>query len=134
MMRRRHAIMALGALGGSGLAWGETQLPASRSLTDDAAAAARAGKALVVLVSLEGCPYCHAVRRDYLLHLRASGQPVVQVELKDSRALGVRMAPTVLFMGAGGRELAPRLVGYASPDFYGAYLDQRVAAANAAVK
>jgi hypothetical protein len=31
----------------------------------------------------------------------------------------------VLFFGPGAREVAPRLVGL-SPDFYGAYLDQRL--------
>lgn len=41
-------------------------------------------------------------------------------------ALRVRVAPTVLFLGADGEELAERLVGYSSPDFYGAYLDQRI--------
>jgi hypothetical protein len=37
----------------------------------------------------------------------------------------VDVAPTVLFFGRTGREVAPRLVG-ASRDFYGAYLEQRL--------
>ncbi|RPH59482.1 MAG: hypothetical protein EHM83_15760 [Burkholderiales bacterium] len=44
-------------------------------------------------------------------------------------ALGIRLAPTVVFLGPDGRELAERLVGYQSSDFYGAYLDQRIAQA-----
>ena len=131
-------IASITSIGGgllAGLAHAaEPVLPPSSSLVADADAAARSGRALVVLVSLEGCPYCLAVRRAYLAPLRESGQPVVQVELKDARSLGIRMAPTVLFLGRGGRELAPRLVGYSSPDFYGSYLDERVAAANAAVR
>lgn len=45
-----------------------------------------------------------------------------------ARMLKVRMAPTVLFMGPEG-EVAERLIGYGSPDFYGAYLEQRIAQA-----
>lgn len=125
-------------------------LPRPASLAAELAGALGRGKALVVLVSLEGCPYCHLVRQSYLAPLRAEGQPVVQVELAEAlplldpqgrpstheqlaRALGVRVAPTVLFLGAGGREAAPRLDGVASADFYGAYLQERVDAANRAV-
>jgi hypothetical protein len=132
MTTRRGALLGAGVLLAIGTARADAVLPASASLVADAAAAVRSGKALVVLVNLEGCPYCHAVRRAYLAPLREQGQPVVQVELKDMRQMGIRMAPTVLFLGPGGREVAPRLVGYSSPDFYGAYLDERVQTANAA--
>ena len=50
-----------------------------------------------------------------------------------ARALRVRMAPTVLFMGPDG-EVAERLVGYGSPDFYGAYLEQRMTQARNRLK
>lgn len=42
-----------------------------------------------------------------------------------ARALGVRIAPTLVFLGPDG-ELAERLVGYATPDFFSAYLDERI--------
>ncbi|MEZ5659263.1 MAG: hypothetical protein R3E83_12270 [Burkholderiaceae bacterium] len=41
------------------------------------------------------------------------------------------MAPTVLFMNSAG-EQAPRLVGYASDDFYWAYLSERITELRAA--
>ena len=41
--------------------------------------------------------------------------------------------PTVLFLGPAGQDLAERLVGLASTDFYGAYLDERLAQARKAV-
>lgn len=50
-----------------------------------------------------------------------------------ARALRVRMAPTVLFMGPEG-EVAERLIGYGSPDFYGAYLEQRIVQARTRLK
>jgi len=46
------------------------------------------------------------------------------------RDFGARVAPTVLFLGRGGREAAPRLEGLLTEDFYGAYLQDRVEAAN----
>lgn len=44
-------------------------------------------------------------------------------------SLDIRVAPTVAFIGPDGREIAERLVGYSSPDFYGGYLEQRIAQA-----
>ena len=48
------------------------------------------------------------------------------------RAWKVTIAPTVLFLGAGGREVAERLEG-GSPDFYSGYLDQRLEQARRAI-
>jgi hypothetical protein len=112
-----------------------------------AQAHAAGGRALVMLVSTEGCPWCRLVRQSYLLPLRAEGQPVVEIDMRSAlrildfqgapstpaqlaQALRVRVAPTVLFLAAGGREAAPRIAGVPLPDFYGAYLQERVDAAN----
>ena len=40
-----------------------------------------------------------------------------------------KFAPTVLFFGARGEELAERLEGVAVPDFYGEYLEARLSEA-----
>jgi hypothetical protein len=125
-------------------------LPAPASLADALARALAARKSLVVMVSLDGCPYCHVVRDSYLAPMHAEGQPVVQIEMARStplvdlqgapsthervaRALRIRVAPTVLFLGRGGQEAAPRIAGMPIPDFYGAYLQERVDAANRSV-
>lgn len=125
-------------------------LPRPTSMASELARALAMRKALVVMVSLHGCPYCKLARESYLAPLQAGGQPVVQLELTGSMALqdlggrestheqvvrgwDVRLAPTVLFLGRGGTEAAARLAGVASPDFYGAYLQQRVDAANRSV-
>ena len=47
---------------------------------------------------------------------------------------GIKLAPTVLFLGAQGREVADRLKGAYLADFYGAYLDEQLAAARRAVQ
>lgn len=126
-------------------------LPLSVSLQQELALALRLRKALVVMVSLHGCPFCQVARQNFLAPmLRDEGQPIVQVDMQSGQRLvdvagratthgtqvaawKVGVAPTVLFLGADGREVAPRLVGASIPDFYGAYLDERVRAANRAV-
>ena len=53
------SLMAVGVL--PALAFGQTLpavLPPARSLPDELALALRQGLPLVVMVSLEGCPYC----------------------------------------------------------------------------
>ena len=49
------------------------------------------------------------------------------------RLLGVRVAPTLAFLAPAGEAASP-LVGYTSPDFYGAYLDDRIEQARAALQ
>lgn len=151
----RRTLLLAGAYGLAGAALprmaaaADVQLPAPASLPAELAAALRKGRALVVLASLEGCPWCKLVRESYLVPLRAEGQPVVEIDLRGStplvdfaagastqarvaQSLKVRIAPTVLFIGPGGREAAPRLAGVPLPDFYGAYLQERLDAANRA--
>jgi thioredoxin-related protein len=120
------------------------QLPVSVSLADELKLALAKGSPLVVMVSLGGCPFCHVVRNNFLgPMLRDDGLPVVQVDMRNARALrdfagaasthdqmtrawGIKVAPTVLFFGKGGVEIAERMVGAYLPDFYGAYLDDRL--------
>lgn len=127
------------------------QLPALASLRDEVAAASRKGQPLVVMASLDGCPHCHVAREHHLLPLASQGLPVVQVDWRSSRTLrdfggveathdqmirrwGLTVAPTLLFFGPGGREVAERMVGTYLPDFYGAYLADRLDAARRALK
>ncbi|MES2938590.1 MAG: thioredoxin fold domain-containing protein [Pseudomonadota bacterium] len=146
--RRRLVLasLALPALGWNASAWAAT-LPAPASLAAELAGALARKQPLVVMASLDGCPFCRVVRDSHLAPLRAeSGLPVVQLDTASTRAVldfagtasthdqllrawGVATWPTVLFFGAQGKEVAERLVGASIPDFYGAYLDERLAAA-----
>ncbi len=127
-------------------------LPISEALAVDLNRALSRGVPLLVMVSLDGCPYCKIVRENYLapLHER-EGLAVVQINMRNKatvadfsgkpwtqdaliRSWGVTVAPTVLFFGAGGVEIAERLVGASIPDFYGAYLDERLKTAQLAVR
>lgn len=128
-------------------------LPSPASLRAAAQAAASRGEPLVVMTTLAGCPYCDLVRNHYLLPMRAAGVvQAVQIDIRDrttnlqgfsgenttpsdqARAWNARFAPTVLFLGPTGQELAERLVGVAVPDFYGQYLDARLSEARGKLK
>lgn len=123
----------------------ETALHRPASLPAEAQAATQRGDPLVLLVSLPGCPYCERIRREHLSPLlRESGGGVIQIDLGSTqplidfdgvtrthdavaRARNASFAPTVMFLGPRGDEIAERLVGAGVPDFYAAYLDQRLA-------
>lgn len=153
-LRRRHwsALAAVALLGGAGLplrAAGRT-LPLSVSLPDELAQALAGRQPLVVMVSLHRCPWCEEVRNNYLAPMRErEGLPVVQVDMRSEqgtrtvqgagithdalvRAWQVKVAPTVLFLGRDGAEVADRLIG-GSPDFYHGYLERRLEQARQAV-
>jgi len=126
-------------------------LPAPTSLPDALAAALKNASPLVVMTSLVGCPFCAIARDNYLAPLQGQlGLLIVQVDMRNRdmvkdfsgasqsqdqliRNWGIKVAPTVLFFGRGGLEVAERLVGGYIPDFYGAYLDDRLRTARAAV-
>jgi hypothetical protein len=130
-----------------------TALPSPSSLRAAAQAAALRGEPLVVMTTLSGCPYCDLVRNHYLLPMRREGSvQAVQIDIRDrtrnlqgfagesttpadqARAWKARFAPTVLFLGPHGQELADRLVGVAVPDFYGEYLQARLSEARSKLK
>lgn len=135
----RHALAA------------DTELPRANQLPAQLAAALKQGQPLTVMVSLDGCPYCHAARSSYLLPLMRQGQPLVQVNMRSQEALQdfdgkatshdalirrweAKVAPTLLFVGPGGREIATRMTGSYLPDFYGEILNDRLDAARKALK
>lgn len=134
-----------------GMAQGRVELARAVDLPRELSRALSAGRPLIVMVSLDGCPFCRAVRDSHLGPLRdEQRQPMVQLDMRSPQAvvaldgsatthgalirtLRADVAPTLLFIGPGGREVAPRLTGFMA-DFYGAYLDDRVDAALKAVK
>ena len=133
--------LALRAADGSG-GW----LPAAQSLRDELSQALRKKQPLLVMVSLEGCIYCKMARQSHLVPMHQGGAPVVQVDFRSPQAVldfagkstthdelarlwKVTVTPTLLFFGPGGREVAERMEGGYLPDFYGSYLDDRLAKA-----
>jgi thioredoxin-related protein len=126
-------------------------LPSARALSDELAAALRQGQPLVVMVSLEGCPFCRIARQSHLAPMHREGGAIVQVDMRSAQAVRdfdgrmtthdalvqrwrVPIAPTLLFFGPGGREVAERMEGAYQPDFYGPYLDERLDQARVAIR
>lgn len=125
-------------------------LPLSQSLPQELAAAARNRQPLVVMVSLERCPWCEVVREHYLAPMRErEGLRVVQIDMLGKqnthdidgeptthgalvRRWEVKIAPTLVFLNGDGKEVAGRLEGGGS-DFYSVYLDQRLEQARQAM-
>lgn len=120
-------------------------LPTTDSLPAAGRAAAAQGHPLVVMTTLKGCPFCDVVRNNYLGPMLRQGEVVaIQLDMTDRTsaltgfdgkpttpsaqvtAWKARLAPTILFLGPDGRELAERLRGVAVQDMFGAYLDMRL--------
>lgn len=155
MTRRRFQYYAAAALCGSlpfdVLAAPLSEIPVAKSLQREIAAALKIPSPLLVFVSLDNCPFCKIAKNNYLLPLmNEHAVPIVQVNFRHAspvvdwqgktmsqdqliRTWGVKVAPTVLFLGKDGREVAPRLVGGTTSDFYGAYLDERIRVAQTAI-
>lgn len=137
-------------------------LPLLTNFTADAARAQKEHQPILVLVSIERCPYCEQIRRSHLIPLSRQTNPGVlirEVDLHSSQSIresasaanqagrnalhanaaqtkvtqaqwaqryGARVAPTVLLLSPSGELLAEPLVGASIPDFYGAYLEERI--------
>jgi len=155
-MKRRAALLALGALAAGGAvraASSPTAIALARDFVDDGRRARLARVPIVVLYSLPGCPYCEEIRRSHLAPmLREPGAAakviIRQVDVNGGQSLvgfsgeatthagfaatrGVKMAPVVHFLSPVGESTAPPLVGMLLPDFYAAYFDASFEAASA---
>jgi thioredoxin-related protein len=123
-------------------------------LVSDLQAAAKTAREqsapVFVAFTLRRCPYCNTARREYWVPMNGSEQwrgKVVMVELEldgapalrdfdgkattardYARRFGIRTVPTVMVFDAQGVPAASPLVGLASGDFYGAYLEQAIEA------
>lgn len=154
LTRRTLIQVSLGTLALSGVVQAQTpvaMLPLARSLPDELTTALAQGEPLIVMASLEGCVFCKMVRQSHLAPMHRQGYPVVQVDLRLAQAVRdfsgtmtthdeltrrwrIGITPTVLFFGPRGQEVAERMEGAYQPDFYGPYLDDRLALARSRLK
>jgi len=147
--RRRRDWLLLAALSaGLPCAWAQAQgaatLPAAQSLNEELARAIRNKQPLIVMASLEGCVFCRQARQSHLSPMHKAGTVIVQVDMRSNqpvldfagkltthdqltRQWKVSITPTLLFFGPGGKEVAERMEGAYLPDFYGPYLEERLA-------
>jgi len=124
------------------------KLQTATDLRAEAALASRSGGPLILLFSRQDCPYCQAIRRDYLRplasNLRYRDQVVVRQINQDSdapitdfrgqrstharfaAAEKIRLEPVVAFYGPDGKQLTDPIIGMRLPDFYQSYLEQAI--------
>lgn len=121
----------------------------------DEAGIARARNLVIMLeFSSEYCEYCRKLEALFLLPMQRNPNYddkilIRSVSLDAYRTLvdfegrsvdtrefaaryGVTLTPTLVFLDADGGELSEKLVGIWSEDFYGGFIDNRIAAALAA--
>lgn len=123
---------------------GAVSLPAAQSLPDELTRAIQSKQPLIVMVSLEGCVFCRQARQSHLSPMHKAGTVIVQVDMRSNqpvldfagkltthdqltRQWKVTITPTLLFFGPNGKEVAERMEGAYLPDFYGPYLEERLA-------
>ncbi len=124
------------------------RIPEARDLQALARIAARRRLPILLAFMSEDCPYCRRVESEFLEPMRISGEYddkvlMVKVPLDGEGLLrdfdgdrvtprsladryGVDMVPTLVLVDPQGREIAERLVGLTTPDFYGGYLDAAI--------
>jgi len=145
---RRQWLVAAGLAGwqvpGRAQSAAGAVLPASRSLQDELAIALQKGQPLIVMASLAGCVFCRQARESHLSPMHKAGSSIVQIDLRSpqpvlnfagqstthdqlARLWKISITPTLLFFGPGGKEVAERMEGAYQPDFYGPYLEDRLA-------
>jgi thioredoxin-related protein len=153
----RHMVRLLGVLllAVGGLARAQPSVADAGDLQRLGATVRAEGTPLVLVVWAHECPYCRVLEEEILGPLQASGELAGRALLRRLDLDGVRMrdfeghqvdgwnfasryratlTPTVLFLDAEGNELAERLVGINSVDFYPAYLDRAIDAAGARLR
>ncbi|GEM_PF-720838 len=145
------AAMLLAAVAGTPAAGAAGAVPQVRDLAALGRAAAARRVPIVLEFAASDCRYCRELERDVLVPMRVSGdyrdkalirrieidtgatvrdfggRPVAAAAL--ARRYGVEVTPVVVLLGPGGRELVPRLVGIANPDFYPGELDAAISRA-----
>lgn len=127
----------------------KAQLPRAQDLAADAAASGKGRLPILLFFDRDDCPFCERALREYLV-------PYSREEWKDraifrsvdiDRTLpvrdfdgsvtthaaiaaryGVAFSPTILVVDGRGRKLAEPIIGLTTLDFYGAYVQDALAA------
>jgi len=134
----------------------EKILPLATDLKTDGAAANAAKKPILLFFNLTGCHYCRGALREVIVPMyrdagwRAAiefrqitiddgrkfidfdGRTIESIDFSKRRKGG--FTPTVMMVDGDGKLLGEPLVGIANFDFYGAYVEEMVKKAIAAVR
>ena len=124
------------------------EVPVTTDLQADARQAAERRVPLMLVVAADYCSFCKLLAEEFLKPMLLSGDYTDKVLIRELRiddddtirdfdgaeispdtiALRYRasLTPTLLFLDAQGREVAQRLVGVGTLDFYGEEIDQAI--------
>lgn len=136
--------LTLGA-GAFAAAHAEARVQTVQDLRELARASERERLPILIEVAMDHCPYCARLESEFLGPMLLTGYdrdhviirridldaaaPLTDVDGKTITAqafadrYGVKLVPTLLLLDSQGRELAERLVGLTTPDFFGGYLE-----------
>ncbi len=103
---------------------------------------------LLIMFHASYCEFCERLEEDLLLPMLRSGEyderilmRKIQIDSSDdlinfngqtvttaqlSTMYGAEMTPTLVFLDATGEEQSERILGYTTPDFFSAYVDQGI--------
>jgi thioredoxin-related protein len=124
-------------------------VPTAANLAADGKAARSARQPIVILYSRSLCTWCDKARREHLNAMASQaakspdGALFRQIDLDTdaplvdfsgrktshrefARSHNAKMTPTLMFFAADGRELAPPIVGYRLPEFYGTLIEDAI--------
>lgn len=112
-------------------------------------------RVLLLLVSQPGCHYCEQIKEEILQPMQVSGHyddtTIIRVvniyageSLKDfsghqvnttafAKRYDAWATPTLLFLDREGNEVADKMIGINTPEFYGYYVDKSLSAAQASI-
>ncbi len=111
---------------------------------------------ILIMYAAEHCEYCERLEEDLLGPMYVSGQYNDRIIIRkvmidsyqsirdfagaaveaDNFAFkqGVQVTPTLRFVDAEGKQLAPEMVGYNTPEMYAAYIENAIESSSRAIK
>jgi len=109
-------------------------LPTPQSLQAELDKALRQKEPLIVMVSLEGCPFCRVARQSHLVPMQKAGSPIVQLDMRSAQTVidfqgqstthdqliqkwRISIAPTLLFLAPGVKKWPREWKGVICPIF-----------------
>jgi len=150
------ALLILTIAGASAASEQPGEIQKTQDLAADARLAAGGRMPILLLVSLEDCPFCLQIKRDILNPMVLSGDyegrlVMREMFIDDGESLrdfqgkmvdgssfalryGVMLTPTLLFLDPQGNQLTEKMVGIQTPEMYFLYVDASIQEAVAAMR
>lgn len=132
----------------SSLQAADVKIPVLQNLQTDGQTSQQRQLPIVVLFSATHCSYCSIIKEEFLKPMLISGEytdkamiRVIEIDSSDeitdldgkpisaeafANRYDIYLTPTLAFFDAKGNELAPRMVGVTTVDYYGGYLDDAI--------